>query len=227
MENQFQEIKNSVLDSTTEIFTKMNDFWPNIAGALLVILIGFFLGWLVEKLVLKSARKIKLTTLSDKIGLDHLLKKAKIKSSASAIIGKFLKGYIVFMFLMSAANILKLQQFADFLNTIIEYIPNLIIALGIILIGIRFGETTSAIIETTLKVAKSSTAKVMANISKYALIAFAVMAALAQLDIANEIVMTLFIGFISMIALGGGLAFGLGGKDVVRELLEDLRKVKK
>ncbi len=227
MQQQLQEIVNSILNSTTGVFVKMVEFWPNILGALGVILVGFFIGWLVEKAIVKSANKIKLTTLSNKIGLDNLLKKAKIRSHVSVIIGKFLKGYIVFMFLMAAANILDLHQIADFLNTIIAYIPNVLIALGILLIGIRFGETTSVIIETTLQVAKSSTAKIVASVAKYALIFFAAMAALTQLEIANEIVMTMFIAFVSMIALGGGLAFGLGGKDLVRDLLEDLRKVKK
>lgn len=227
MEQQFQQIKEAVMGSTTETFTKMADFWPNILGALLVILIGLFIGWIVEKAIVKSANKIKLTTLSNKIGLDALLKKAKIKSHISVLIGRFLKGYIIFMFIMAAANILALYQIAEFLETIIAYIPNVLIALVILLIGIRFGNTTSAIIETTLKVANSSTAKLVASIAKYAMIFFAVMAALTQLEIANDIVMTMFIGFISMIALGGGLAFGLGGKDLVRELLEDLRKVKK
>lgn len=227
MENQIQEIQESILGSTTGVFSNMAEFWPKILGALVVILIGILIGWLVEKAIIKSAKKIKLNVLSSKIGFDHLLEKAKIKSGASVIIGKFFKGYVIFMFMMASAKLLDLYQIADFLNTIIAYIPNLIIALGIVLIGIRFGETTAVIIETTLKVAKSSTAKVVGNIAKYALIFFAVMAALTQLKIANEIVMTLFIGFISMLALGGGLAFGLGGKDLVHDLLEDLRKTKK
>jgi len=227
MDQYIQEIQESVFNSTTGTFSKMAEFWPNILGAFLVILIGFFLGWFVEKIIIKSANKIKLTTLSKKLDLDHLLKKVNVKSDVSVLVGKLLKGYIIFMFLMAAANILEFDQIADFLNTIIAYIPNLLIALGILLIGIRFGNTTSVIIETTLKVTKSSAAKVVASIAKYALIFFAVMAALTQLEIANEVVMTLFIGFISMIALGGGLAFGLGGKDLVKDLLEDLRKVKK
>ena len=227
MQTQINEIKNAVMDSTTGVFGTMADFWPNILGAIFLVIIGFILGWIVEKAIVKSAKKIKLTIISEKIGLDRLLKKANIKSSVSVLVGKLLKGYIIFMFVMAAANILQLHPIADFINTIIAYIPNVIIALGIILVGIRFGETTSAIIETTLNVAESSTAKVVGSIAKYALIFFAAMAALAQLEIANEIVMTLFIGFVSMIALGGGLAFGLGGKDLVKDLLEDLRKVKK
>ena len=227
MEQEFEIIKETVLGSTTGIFAEMAEFWPNILGALLILLIGLLLGIFLEKVIVKFSNKIKIPFLSDKLGLDKLLKKAQIKTHISVIIAKFLKGYIIFMFLMAAANVLKMHQVAEFLNTIIAYIPNVLIALMILLIGIRFGETTSAIIETTLYVAKSKTAKVIASVSKYTLIFFAVMAALAQLEIANEIVMTLFIGFVSTLALAGGLAFGLGGKDLVRELLEDLKKAKK
>lgn len=227
MSYQINEIKEVVVNSTSNTFNKFAEFWPNILGAVVLVIVGFLLGWIVEKAIVKSADKLKIAHLSNKIGLDKLLKKAKIKSNVSVLIGKLLKGYIAFMFVMAAASVLELQQIADFINTIIAYIPNVVIALGIILVGIRFGETTAAITETTLQVANSSAAKVVASIAKYALVFFAVMAALAQLEIANEIVMTLFIGFVSMIALGGGLAFGLGGKDLVRDLLEDLRKVKK
>lgn len=227
MEEHLNQIKEAVLDSTTGIFVNMAQFWPKIIGALLIVLVGLLLGWLVEKMIIKSSKKIKLTLLSNKIGFDHLLEKAKIQTSASVVIAKFFKGYVVFMFLMAAAGILELNQIAIFLNKIMAYIPNLLIALGIILIGIRFGETTAAIIETTLNVVESSTAQVIGSVAKYILIFFAVMASLVQLEIAREIVMTLFIGFVSMLALGGGLAFGLGGKDLVKDFLTDLRKVKK
>lgn len=224
MQTNINEIKDAVFNSTTGVFANMADAWPNILISLSVILIGIFIGWIVEKIIIKSGNKLKLNTLAEKTGLNHLLQKAKIKTHISVLIAKLIKGYIIFMFLMASASILGLTQIADFLETVIAYIPNVIIGIAILLIGMRFGNTAAVVTETTLRVANSSTAKVVGNIAKYTIVFFAVMAALSQLKIANEIVMTLFVGFVSMLALGGGLAFGLGGKDFVKQLLDDFKK---
>ena len=82
-----------------------------------------------------------------------------------------------------------------------------------------------ALISTSLTFTKSRTAHVMGLAAKYTVVTFAVLAALAQLKITPILVQVMFIGFISMLALAGGLAFGLGGKDVVKELLEDVKKM--
>jgi uncharacterized protein YacL len=145
--------------------------------------------------------------------------------SPSALIAKSAKGYLIFLFFIEATKVAKLTEIAEFLTTVISYVPEVIIAVFIMLVGIRIGNTMEALISTSLSFAKSTTADALGVASKYTVVAFAVLAALSQLNIADILVQTLFIGFVSMLTIAGGLAFGLGGKDVVRELLESMRNV--
>ena len=118
-----------------------------------------------------------------------------------------------------------MTEVADFLATVRGYIPDLIIALFIMLVGIRIGNTVSVVVQTSLSLTRSNTAKALGIAAKSTVITFAALAALSQLQIAPILIQILFIGFVSMLALAGGLAFGLGGKDVVKELLEAIKNM--
>ena len=91
------------------------------------------------------------------------------------------------------------------------------------LIGVQIGNTLQLVISTSLSFAKARTADAMGIAGKYTVVAFAVLAALSQLQIAQILIQILFIGFVGMLMIAGGLAIGLGGKDVVHEMIEDLK----
>jgi len=153
------------------------------------------------------------------------MENAKATMSPSELIAQSLKGYLIFLFFIEATKIAQLTQIYEFLSTIMSYIPEVMIAIFIMLVGIRVGNITKDIISTSLNFAKSKTADALGMASKYIILTFAVLAALSQLQIATILIQTLFIGFVAMLTIAGGLAFGLGGKDVVRELLEAVKNV--
>lgn len=209
---------NSKIDRTIELA-------PYILGAVAVFLFGWILAIFSARLIVALGHKIKLEFIAEKIGLKHFLEKQKSKFSSSEVIAKGVKGYLIFLFFIEATKIAKLTEVAEFLTKVISYIPEVLIALFIMLVGIRIGNTLQAVITTSLSFAKANTARVLGFAAKYTIATFAVLAALSQLEIAEIIINIMFIGFISFLALSGGLAFGLGGKDVVHELLEDVKKV--
>jgi hypothetical protein len=176
-------------------------------------------------MIIVLGHKIKLEMAAERIGLKRFLERQKVKLSSSEVIAKGVKGYLMFLFFIEATKIAQLTQVAQFLSNIISYIPQVIIAIFIMLVGIQIGNTLQAVISTSLSFAKANTANVLGLAAKYTMITFAVLAALAQLAIAEILIQTLFIGFIAMLTLSGGLAFGLGGKDFVKELLQDIKKV--
>ncbi|MBI5414132.1 hypothetical protein HZA38_01305 [Candidatus Peregrinibacteria bacterium] len=215
----------TLLDSGKEIVEKITSIVPDIFLALGIIIFGIIFGNIVSWGIQKIGEKLKIIHIFHRIGFTKLLQKANIQSSPSAVIGKFAQGYIITISIISAANVFGFYQVSDFLDKVIKYIPNVLVSLVIILFGTGVAETSSAILENTLRIAKSKAARTLALSAKYIIITFAIMAALFELKIAEELVQILFTGFIAMIALAGGLAFGLGGKDVVREVLEDLKKM--
>lgn len=213
-------IQDVIFESTQDSIESIVRFWPNIAGAVGLLIIGWIVSYIVYLSIVKSSKRLKLGIITKKIGLKEFLLKLGIKSNVSQIIAKALRGYIFFMFLIGAVKILKLQQVADFLDTIIKYIPNVVVALLYVLIGIQVSRTVSLFVKGALHFLDESSAEIMSIFTRFTLIFFSVLAALVQLNIADTLVTILFIGFISMLSLAGGLAFGLGGKDLVRQMLE-------
>jgi hypothetical protein len=196
---------------------------PYILGALAVFLFGWVLAEVAARAVVALSQKVKLEKISEKIGLKHFLEKRKVKMSATVLVAQALKAYLIFLFFIESTKIAQFHQVADFLTTIYSYIPSILIALFIMLIGVQVGDTLKLVISTSLSFAKAHTADAMGVAAKYTVVAFAVLAALAQLQIAEILIQILFIGFVGMLMIAGGLAVGLGGKDVVHEMLEDLK----
>ncbi len=196
---------------------------PYILGALAVFLFGWILAEIAARMVLGLGRKIKLEHLSERFGIKHFLEQRKVKTTATALIANGIKAYLIFLFFIEATKIARFTQVAEFLSTIYSYIPSIIIALFIMIVGLQIGHTIQLLISTSLSFAKARTADVLGLASKYTVVAFAALAALAQLQIAEILIQILFIGFVGMLMIAGGLAIGLGGKDVVREMLEDLK----
>lgn len=224
MQNLLTQITSNLINAIESKLDRMIELAPYILGALSVFLFGWILAIMSEKLILSLGHKIKLEIFADKIGLKHFLERHKFILSSSEVVAKGTKGYLIFIFFVEATKIAQLTEVAEFLSKIVSYIPDVIIAIFIMLVGIRIGNTLESIISTSLNFTKTTTAYILGVAARYTMITFAVLAALSQLQIAEILIQTLFIGFIAMLTISGGLAFGLGGKDVVKELLNDLRE---
>lgn len=225
MQNILTQITSSFVNAINSKIDTAIQLAPYILGALAVFLFGWILAIMTARLIMALSKKIKLEIAAEKIGFKHFLEKQKSKLSPSEVIAQDVKGYMIFLFFIEATKIAGLTQIADFLSKVISYIPQVIIAIFILIVGIQIGNTLQTVITTSLSFAKANTANILGMASKYAMVTFAVLAALSQLQIAEILIQTLFIGFIAMLTISGGLAFGLGGKDVVKELLEDIKKV--
>jgi hypothetical protein len=221
--SQLGEINTSILFSSTEVLQNILAQWPKILIALGLIIVGALFGKLLQWSIVKIAHKIKIHTLSEKIGFTELIKRAQIQSSPSEVIGKFLGGYVFTLFFLASSKIVGLDAISEFLNSVIFYIPHIVVALFIVLFGIQISDTVYAIVYSTLKILKTGGAKVLSEFARYVIILFAILAALLQLNIAENLVTILFIGVISSLSLATGLALGLGTKDFIAKILQDLK----
>jgi len=225
VDNLFQSIGIHVINAVNAKLERTIELAPYILGAVAVFLFGWVLAEIVYRLIMSLGHKLKLEHISEKIGLKHFLENQKMKLTPTEVIGRGVRGYLVFLFFIEATKIAQLTQVAEFLTRVINYIPEVIIALFIMLVGIRIGNTLQTLITTSMTFARANTAKALGLAARYTIITFAVLAALSQLQIADILVNVMFIGFIAFLTIAGGLAFGLGGKDLVAELLEDIKKV--
>ena len=220
----FTDWTSAVRDTWTNVWDRFVNFLPNIIGAAIIIVIGWIVGMLIEILIDRLFRIIGLQTLFEKAKVEDVLKKGSLEKDATAMLAAVAKWIIYLVAFVAAADTLKLPDVASFLNKILAYLPSVAAAGAILLIGLILANFLGSVVKASVTVAKLGSADTVAAIVRYAIIVFTFIAVLMQLGIAQSFLNTFFIGVVAFFAIAGGLAFGLGGKDVAAEWLENFKK---
>lgn len=197
---------------------------PALIGALVVFIAGWIIASVLGKAVEKLIQALKIDQALRRIGQGSWLSEIGISSDIAALFGGIVKWFLVLVFLMAATDILQLTQVTEFLNSIVLYIPNVVVAVVILAVVVLVGNFVYSVVKGSTAAAGVMSATMLAAISKWAIIIFGILAALLQLGIASSLVSTIFIGFVAMLALAGGLAFGLGGREEAAMILRKLRE---
>ena len=131
-----------------------------------------------------------------------------------------MKYFIFLIFVQAAANVIGIPQLTEIINRIILFIPNVIVAMAIIVVGSVIAKFLSDLVRSSVTELGVGNPQILATLTNYIIIGFAVIAAIDQLGIAATLVNTLLIGLIGSVALAIGLAFGLGGRDVAAQITQ-------
>lgn len=222
--NTLQTWGDTIVSSFQDLWIRFINFLPNLIGALLVLIIGWMVAVALGKLVAQLLKKIWLDKAIKLAKISDIFEKAGIKFEISEAIGFLVKWFLIIVSILAAADILNLDQVTEFLNNVLLYIPNVVIAVVILLLGVLFANFASNLVAGAVKTARLSTGHFLSGIAKWSIIIFATLAALVQLGIAASLLQILFTGLVAMIAIAGGLAFGLGGRDQAEKVLRNLEK---
>jgi len=224
---------NTVISWGEVLISSFQDLWlrfvgivPNILGAIIVFIIGLFVAEGLGRLVIRASKRLYVDRAIEKTGLKKGLEKVGFKLEISRALGLLVTWFLYLVFLIAAADILNLPQVTEFLKTIVLYIPNVFVAVIILLLGSIIANFTQTVIKEATAAVRLGIADFLATVAKWAILIFAIMAALVQLKVATELIQVLFTGLVAMVALAGGLAFGLGGKDKAAELLKKIDRGK-
>jgi hypothetical protein len=222
--NPVQTWGEAITNALIDLWMRFVSFLPSLIGALFV----FILGWIVAGALGKAAEKIiaalRVDQAVEKMKIGERFRAGGMKISVSRFFGELVKWFLILVFLMAATDILGLNQVTSFLNSIILYIPNLVVATIILAVAFLVGNLAYNVVRGSTRAAGVMSATLLATISKWAIVIFGLLAALVQLGIAVSLVNTLFIGLVAALALAGGLAFGLGGKEEAGSILRKLRE---
>lgn len=192
---------------------------PQVIGALLILLIGWIIAGIVSRIVSALLARAGADRLfAEHGGAVYGAQSKRIKPSVVA--GELVKWLIRLVFLVAATNILGMPQVSALLNQILLWIPNLIVAAIILLVGPLLARFVRGLIEVGAGEMGFTNAPLLGRIAEIAIVAFAVVIAINQIGIAANLVNTLFIGVVGAVALAFGLAFGLGGRDVAAQLTQ-------
>lgn len=211
-------------NALTNSFEAFLAFLPNLVAAFLVLVIGWIVAGFLKGFTLRVLQIIQLEPFAEKVGLADTLKRFGAHVTAPELIAEIVKWAIFLIFVNPAAQILGLDQLNIIINEILGYIPNVIVAALILMFGAIFSDLTASFVRGTANAMGTRAAGGLAVISRYAVLIFAFLAALSQLGIAQTLINTLFTGLVAMLALAGGLAFGLGGKDHASELIAEIKR---
>ena len=193
---------------------------PNILGALILLIIGWIIAGIVANLVTKLCRGVHVDTVADRVGVNGFLAQSGTCLRASSIIGEIIKWVIRLVFVEMAAEQLGMPQISLIINQILGFIPNIIVAMVILGVGAFIGQLLAGIVRGAASEAKFGNASLLSKLTFGAIMAFAIIAALNELNVAPVVVNTLYIGLVAALTLALGLAFGLGGRDTAARLTE-------
>ena len=219
-----QDWTTAVSESWASIWERFVNFLPNLIGAAIIVIVGWIVGMIVALVIDRLFRIIGLQTLFEKAKVEDVLKKGNIEKDSTALLASVAKWIIYLVAFIAAANTLRLPDVANFLDKILAYVPQVVAAGLILLIGLVLAHFLSSVIKGSLSAAGFTMAEAVAIIVRYSIIIFAILAVLVQLGIAEALIRTMFIGLVAFLAIAGGLAFGLGGKDAASDLIEKIRK---
>ncbi|OGD25292.1 hypothetical protein A2819_00205 [Candidatus Azambacteria bacterium RIFCSPHIGHO2_01_FULL_40_24] len=198
-------------------------FLPNFLGALVIFFVGLVIAAGLSKIVEKLVDALKLDRLLEQFGLGKILERADLRLDSGRFVGVLVQWFFVIVTLLAVSDILKLEAFSDFLKQVLLYVPNIIIAVLIMLAGVVMAAFLARLVRASVLAARLHSAHFLGALTKWSVLVFAFLAALSQLGIAGALVNTLIMGFVAMLALAGGLAFGLGGRDVAAAWLEKMK----
>lgn len=214
-----------LVGSFQQLWSGVINFIPKLIIALVIFIAGWVVAVALGRLVSQIIKAIKIDKALQAIGVEGTLSKAGFRLDSGAFIGGLVRWFLIIVFLVAAIDVLGLNQVNAFLKDIVlVYLPNVIVAALILLIAAVMGEVMRKIVIGSAKAAEIPSASMLGGITKWAIWIFAILAALYQLGIAGVFAQTLFTGFVAMLAIAGGLAFGLGGKDAASRYVERLRE---
>lgn len=199
-------------------------FVPNLIIAIIIFIIGWVIASVVDKAIRQVMNAIKIDRFFQSAGLERVFNKAGWNFSTGAIIGTIVKWFIIVLFLITALDLLKLTQVTQFLREVVlNYLPQVIVAALILIVATVVADFIRKLVTGSAKAANVHSARMLGSISYYAIWIFALIIALSQLGVAPQFMQILFTGIIAMLAIAGGLAFGLGGKEAAARGIEKVR----
>lgn len=221
--NYYNDYPSAIMGSLQQLYEKVLLYMPNFLAAVIVLILGWIIGSALGGLVKKLLEVVKIDHLANQLGMDKLSEKTG-RSLSIARFGEWLIKWFFFLgTLIAAADILGLEEVTAFLyGDVLPYAGHVIVAMAILLLGIVAANFFGQLVTAAVRASGMVSSAALGSLTRWAIIAFAVIAALSKLQLATEFLQDLFRAIVAMLAIAGGLAFGLGGKDHARKILDEV-----
>lgn len=216
------EWRSILVEPAKTVLSQVGVFVANILLVLFILLVGWLVAKAVRIVVVRVLKAVKVDSLSDRIELDKLLEKGGIVYPLSELLGLVVYWIGLLITFVVAINAVGLTIAADLLNKVILYIPNIIAAIFILILGMFVATLLRNIVRTAATNAGLLHAQLLAKIVEVVVIIFAVTMTLEQLGIRATVIELTISIVLASFGLALGLAFGFGCQDLARKAMSDL-----
>ena len=215
----FNSSKQEVIDRFGQAFERTVALAPNVLAMLVVLVVGYIVARLVARAVAILSEKVGLQTAADRSGLAESMQHMGIKRNVPGVVGTIVFWLLMCVFLTAAFNIVGLDKVSDAMNKVVNYIPNVLVATVVVVVGLLIATFVRGIVATSADRVGISYAEYLANGCYYVLAALTFIAAFNQLGIEFKLLEQLILIAFAGLTIGLALAFGLGGRDVMAGIL--------
>ena len=201
-------------------------FIANLVVAIVVFIIGYLIAVGIGKIITEVLKSVRFNKLFEQEGWRKALQRANVEVNPSEFIGAIFKWVFIIVSLLVAVDILHLTAFAGFLTQVLDYVPNVIVAVLVFVVAIIISDIVEKVVRAMVERLKVGYGFLAASIVKWAIWIFTFFLILDQLLPTSMLVKTLYTsivyGIVAAISLGVGLAIGLGGKDTAAKVISDM-----
>ncbi|MBU6142066.1 hypothetical protein KGO95_03055 [Patescibacteria group bacterium] len=212
-----------LMASFQSVWAQIAAWLPSLIGALALFIIGLIIAAGISSVIERVFRALRVDVALRKLGIEEFLRRADLELNSGYFFGQLMYWFIVLAFLLAASDILGFFALSSFIQDVLLYLPNVAIAVLIMIAALVIANLALRLIRASVLGAEMHSARFLASAAWWAVMIFGILAALMQLGIAVAMINTIVTGFVAMIALAGGLAFGLGGKDFAAHFLQKLQ----
>jgi len=211
--------------SFMNLFAGLVAFIPNLVVAVIIFVVGWLIGAMLGKLVEQIIGSLRVDQALRAAGVEKVLERTGFALNLGAFLGMLVKWFFIVVFLVAALDVLGITQVTIFLRAVVlGYLPSVIVAVLILLVAAVVADAAQRVVAGAARAAHLRTANLLGSVARWAIWIFAILAALAQLQVATAFVQTLFTGVVVAFSLALGLAFGLGGQTAAADYLKRMRE---
>lgn len=193
---------------------------PRIIGFAVVLIVGWIVSSLLARGVEALLHAVRFNDLARRSGFADFVQKMGVKDDSAGVIASIVKWFVRLITLVVAFDTLGLPAVSGVLQQLLLWLPNLVVALVVLVIGGLAANALSQLVRGATAEAGFSNPNMLATVAKVAVWGFTIIVAINQLGIATTLINTLLVGLVGALAIAFGLAFGLGGRDRAAQLLE-------
>jgi small-conductance mechanosensitive channel len=203
-----------MIESLRGALDRFFEFIPQLIGAVVILIIGYIVAKILQAVVARVLKAIGFDGWMERGGIKQFFDRAQTSETPATVLGKLVFWLVFIIAITMAADALGISQVSQVLGQLIAYIPSIIAAILILILASLLANFLSGIVRG------ATGSDLLANVARYAIIVYAVFAAITELGIAVQLTAPTFLIILGAVALAAAIAFGWGGRDVAKDIIE-------